>query len=396
MLNLKDTKNGLKMKKALKIILPVLFLALGAAAAGLFISSKPKVSRQQQPRAEVPAVEVVTASRSQVQTSVSAMGTVVPARQITLRSKVGGTVLETAEGFTPGSVLEQGTTVLRLEPRDYEIEVQKQESALARAEADLRLEQGKQDVARQELDMLLQGPDSKVQETDLALRLPQLEKARAEVQSASSGLDKAKLDLSRTSVVAPFDALVLEQEAYQGSEVGAQDKLATLVDIREYHVRAKVPLKSLQLIDLQAQEGKRVRITSQSGAGEWTGRTLRLTGDVDENAHMATLLIQVQDPLGLQSKHNQLLLQDYVRADIQGRVLQNVFALPRKALRDRDRIWVLQDGQLRIRQTEVTWQDQERIYVRKGLSEGEQVIVSDISTPVQGMELTALEAEEEE
>ncbi|MFP4671135.1 MAG: efflux RND transporter periplasmic adaptor subunit [Desulfohalobiaceae bacterium] len=379
------------MKKVLKILLPVLFLALGAAVAWQYISSKPTVSRQRPQAQEVPGVEVVSAHKEDVQTSVSAMGTVVPARQISLRSEVGGTVLETAEDFTPGGVLQQGSTVLRIDPRDYEIEVQKQESALAQARAEMRQEEGRQDVARQELDMLQQGSKPQLQETDLALRLPQLEKARAEVSSASSSLDKAKLDLFRTQVKAPFRALVLEQEAYQGSTVGAQDKLATLVDTREYHVRVKVPLESLKLLDLQSGQKRQVQISSQSGAGEWTGSILRLTGEVDEETRMATLLVRVQDPLGLDSQQEQLLLDEYVRARIQGQVLEDVFALPRKALRDQDRIWIYADGQLKIRQADVIWRDQERIYLRQGLQEGEQVIVSDLSTPVSGMELQVLD-----
>ncbi|MFP4480766.1 MAG: efflux RND transporter periplasmic adaptor subunit [Desulfohalobiaceae bacterium] len=379
------------MKKVLKILLPVLFLALGAAVAWQYISSKPTVSRQRPQAQEVPGVEVVSAHKEDVQTSVSAMGTVVPARQITLRSEVGGTVLETAEDFTPGGVLQQGSIVLRIDPRDYEIEVQKQESALAQARAEMRQEEGRQDVARQELDMLQQGSKPQLQETDLALRLPQLEKARAEVSSASSSLDKAKLDLFRTQVKAPFRALVLEQEAYQGSTVGTQDKLATLVDTREYHVRVKVPLESLKLLDLQSGQKRQVQISSQSGAGEWTGSTLRLTGEVDEQTRMATLLVRVQDPLGLDSQQEQLLLDEYVRARIQGQVLEDVFALPRKALRDQDRIWIYADGQLKIRQADVIWRDQERIYLRQGLQEGEQVIVSDLSTPVSGMELQVLD-----
>lgn len=387
----RDTKNGLTMKKVLKILLPVLFLALGAAVAWQYISSKPTVSRQRPQAQEVPGVEVVSAHKEDVQTSVSAMGTVVPARQITLRSEVGGTVLETAEDFTPGGVLQQGSIVLRIDPRDYEIEVQKQESALAQARAEMRQEEGRQDVARQELDMLQQGSKPQLQETDLALRLPQLEKARAEVSSASSSLDKAKLDLFRTQVKAPFRALVLEQEAYQGSTVGTQDKLATLVDTREYHVRVKVPLESLKLLDLQSGQKRQVQISSQSGAGEWTGSTLRLTGEVDEQTRMATLLVRVQDPLGLDSQQEQLLLDEYVRARIQGQVLEDVFALPRKALRDQDRIWIYADGQLKIRQADVIWRDQERIYLRQGLQEGEQVIVSDLSTPVSGMELQVLD-----
>ena len=374
------------MNRIVKIFLGLLIIGLGVAAAMYFLANKPTVSRQK-PQAKATPVDVVVARLSETTATIEVMGTVVPSQEITLRSQVSGKVVHISGGFTPGGRLDKGQTAVRIDPRDFEIEVDKAQSSLARARADLRLEQGKQDVARQELDMFRQGSELVIEETDLALRRPQLEQAEAEVARALSDLDQAELDLSRTRVTAPFNALVTEQNIDLGSYVSGQDSLATLAGTDTYWVRAKVPVGSLEFLDLKAEGGSPVRIVSQSGNGEWTGRTLRLTGEVDEATRMATLILAVPKPLEQQVYSSPLMLNDYVQVFIQGKTLAEVFSLPRRALRSGQKVWVVDDGQLDIRFVQMVWKDRERVYVRQGLTPGDKVILSSLATPVQGMRL---------
>ncbi|MDZ7760742.1 MAG: efflux RND transporter periplasmic adaptor subunit [Desulfovermiculus sp.] len=374
------------MNRIVKIFLGLLIIGLGAAAAMYFLANKPTVSRQK-PQAKATPVDVVIARLSETTATIEAMGTVVPSQEITLRSQVSGHVVHIAEGFTPGGRLDKGQTAVRIDPRDFEIEVDKARSSLARARADLRLEQGKQEVARQELDMFRQGSELAIMETDLALRRPQLEQAQAEVSGSRSDLDQAELDLSRTRVTAPFSALVMEQNIDLGSYVSSQDSLATLAGTETYWVRAPVPVDSLEFLDQKPEGGSPVRIVSQSGSGEWTGRTLRLTGEVDEATRMATLILAVPKPLDQQVYSSPLMLNDYVQVFIQGKTLAEVFSLPRRALRSGQKVWVVEDGQLEIRSVQVIWKDRERVYVRQGLTPGDKVILSSLATPVQGMRL---------
>lgn len=378
------------MNRFVKIFFGLCIIGLGVAAAMYFLANKPSVSRQK-PQAKATPVDVVVASLSQITATIEGMGTVVPSQQITLRPQVSGKVVHLAREFTPGGRLDKGQTAVTIDPRDYEIEIDKARSSLARANADLSLEQGKQDVARQELDMFSQGSDLAIKETDLALRRPQLEQAEAEVDSARADLNQAELDLSRTQVVAPFNALVREQNIDLGSYVSSQDSLATLAGTDTYWVRASVPVDSLDFLDLKSGAGSPARIVSQSRTGEWTGRTLRLTGEVDEATRMATLILAVPHPLGQHKNSSPLMLNDYVRVFIQGKTLADVFSLPRKALRSGQKIWVVFDGQLDIRSVQVVWKDQDRVYVRQGLTSGDKVILSSLATPVQGMRLRVAE-----
>jgi RND family efflux transporter MFP subunit len=372
------------MNRFVKIFFGLCIIGLGLAAAIYFLTSKPTVSRQKSQVKATP-VDVVVARLSKVTATIEGMGTVVPAQQITLRSQVSGKVVRLAQAFTPGGRLDKGQTAVTIDARDYEIQIDKSRSSLARARADLRLEQGKQDVARQELDMFSQGSELAIKETDLALRRPQLEQAEAEVDSARADLSQAELDLSRTRVAVPFNALVIEQNIDLGSYISSQDSLATLAGTDTYWVRASVPVGSLDFLDFKAEAGSPVRIISQSGRGEWTGHTLRLTGEVDEATRMATLILAVPHPLDQHESSSPLMLNDYVRIFIQGKTLTDVFALPRKALRSGQKVWVVIDGKLDIRSVHVAWKDRDRVYVRQGLSPGDKVILSSLATPVQGM-----------
>jgi hypothetical protein len=106
---------------------------------------------------------------------------------------------------------------------------------------------------------------------------------------------------------------------------------------------------------------------------------------------MARVLVRVDDPLGLIQPNpscKPLLLGEYVHVDIEGRVLEDVVALSRDALRDGNRVWIATpEDTLDIRPVDVAWRDAHMVYLGGGIAAGEKIILSDISTPIQGMEV---------
>jgi RND family efflux transporter MFP subunit len=388
-------KKKFKLSLLIKIILPVVFLALGVWGKSYLQETKPQVSKKP-PERVLPVVSVQSADLSDEQAVVQAMGTVVPAREIVLKAQVSGTVQEIARDFSPGRVLSKGDLLLKIDPRDYEIAVLKAESAVAQAKAEIELEEGRQEVARQEVQSLQKSFSGQVSKTDLALRKPQLKKVRAELSAAQAELEKAKLDLSRTVLRTPFNALVRTKEVNLGSQVGVQDTLAQLVGTDEYWVEAAVPLDRLDELALEENKGRQVQIFSQSGNGQWSGKVLRLTGTLNENTRLAKVLISVQDPLGLKSGNKRstpLMLDDYVSLQIEGRKYRDVISLPREYLREGQTVWVADKGKLDIRKVDIVWKNEQRVFIRSGLQKGEKVLTSDLSTPVQGMQIKVAENE---
>jgi hypothetical protein len=73
-----------------------------------------------------------------------------------------------------------------------------------------------------------------------------------------------------------------------------------------------------------------------------------------------------------------------------------VFPVKRSHLRDNDTVWIMNDaGQLDIRRVQIAFRGPDQVYVTKGLAENEQLVVTDIAAPVQGMPLRVARTEEQ-
>ncbi len=381
------------MKLLIKIILPLLFIAAGAAGWSYFKSKKPEVKRKPL-KQQIIAVKTIVMKPGNYPTWIHAMGTVMSEKQIILKSRIAGEVISVSKKLVQGSVMKKGEMLLKLDDSDYKIEIQKARSALDKVLAGLTLEKGSQLIAIEELKLINKASSSEVKATDLALRKPQLVQANAEVARAGADLDKAMLNLSRTKIYLPFNALILEKHVDMGSLVTAQGMLATIVDVDTYKIEALVPQDRLAaLLEMNQIFNTDAIITSNYSHQTWQGKVVRTTGRVNSKSRMAGVIILVLDPLGLKNEKNrqQLLLDDHVKIKIRGPVLENVYLLPRAVLRDDNSVWVYNTGKLEIKKIEPIWKDQRVVYLKdginSGLNSGDRVIVSDLPVAVNGMKL---------
>ena len=191
------------------------------AAAGLIIilifSTEPEAVREGATRRSAMLVTTTSVTQDTHRPTTMVLGNVIPAREVMLSAQVGGEVIERSPGLTPGGLVSKGDLLLKIDPSDYEVELRKAESALLRARAELNLEKGRQQVARQDFK-LLEGDVAEV-DSSLVLREPQMATAQANVEAAEADIRRAELNLERTSLTAPFDALVLERNVNVGSLV---------------------------------------------------------------------------------------------------------------------------------------------------------------------------------
>lgn len=385
--------NVLKQKGAaarwlIKIVLPVCLILAGVAGFAYFKSRELKMKRTP-PLKQAAMVETITLEPGNYQSWIHVMGTVIPDKEIILKSKVSGEVVFVSPNFVQGGLIKKGETLLLLDDSDYQIEVKKAQSALDKALSDLAIEKGSQLIAKEELKLINEASQGEIAGTDLALRKPQLVQANAVVQSAAADLEKAKLNLSRTKIIVPFNALVLEKQVNFGSLVTVQGTLATLVDVDTFLIEALVPPDRLAAVSIDETTGSDAVIRSQYSEQTWQGKVVRTTGTISSKSRMAGVLISVSDPLGLKSREKvpQLLLDDYVDIRIMGQALENVFSIPRAILRDGDTLWVYQSGVLDIKDVTLAWKEDGRVFVKSGISPGDAVITSELPAPVKGMAL---------
>ena len=383
------------MKPGFRFALPVLAPAAGAGGAYWMLQT-PKRAERARPEPLPPLVEVMEVQPSRQVTKVLAMGTVMPAQSVVLQAEVTGRVMGHSPELVPGGVVKKGEVLVRLDAREHQLAVEQQQAAVERAEFELAVEEGRRRIAEKEWSLVGDGAPAGGEGRALALREPHIKAARAAVLSAKSGLDRAQLSVARSTIVAPFSALVREETVEVGQLVTPQTQLAALVGTDQFWVQVSVPVAELDRIQLPSRggDGAKAWVAHDAGgtqAHEREGRVVRLLGEVDPRGKMARLLVAVDDPLALRPEAEgsaPLLLGSYVEVSIEGRALDGIFVLPRSAVREGDRAWLVNaDGKLEIRGVEVAWRDRGAVYVTRGLGAGDRVITSRLSTPVEGMAL---------
>jgi RND family efflux transporter MFP subunit len=302
--------------------------------------------------------------------------------------------------FTEGGMLAEGVKIVQINPKDYELAIMQKQRALSDAEYSLKLEQGHQDVARKEWDLLYGDQKINEAESELALRKPHLEKVQVEIEAARAELEQAKINLERTTLAAPFNVLVLNKYVDLGSQVTSQEKLADLVGTDIFWVQVPLPIERLQWVQIpngQNETGSRVKIIYREDNVR-EGRVIRLLPDLSKEGRMARLLIEVKDPLDLQAKGEKrpmLLIGEYVRVLIEGEQLHDVYNIPRSALHNDSEVWIAdEENRLAIRPVKTIWRDEESVILQDGFKPGERLIVSGLAAPVAGMPLR-IEAPEE-
>ncbi len=379
----------------LRLGLPLVFLLGAAMLANWLIESKPRARRRRPPERQATLVEVTPVKMEQVQAVVEAMGAVRAAQQVDLHPRVRGEVVSISGNLVPGGVIREGQTVLRIDPSDYRLARQQAKSNVVRAESSLKVEQGNQSIAQKEYELL--GNVVTEADRDLVLRKPQLDQAEAALASARAALKQADLDLRRTTIKSPFNAVVRARRVDVGTRVTESTNLATLVGTDAYWIAVSVPVDQLKWVRIprdDKDEGASARIYDQAAWGPTAfreGRVVRLEAELEEQGRMARLLVEVTDPLALDPGHAakpRLLIGSYVRVEIDGAEMTSVAAVDRRLLRDGNRVWVMtREGTLGIRQVSIAYRRAQTVYLLAGVQAGESLVVTDLAAPVEGQPL---------
>lgn len=373
-------------------VVVVCLLILGGAGAAIVVINRTEPTAQQieSTRKSAALVETVTVTRGTYRPRLLVLGTVQAAQDIVLSPRVSGPVVEVAPAFVPGGTVRKGDLLLRIDPADFQNALSSRESELQQALASLEIEQGRQSLAKKELALL----EGTIDETNraLVLREPQIKSIQAEVNAAEAAVERAKLDLGRASVTAPFDAQIISRSVNVGSQVAPGDELARLVGVDEYWIMATLPVRSLRWVQFPEMDGEGSAVVLRN-PGTWPpgaarhAQVSRMIGTLDQQTRLAKVLITVADPLARQSDSPPLILDTLVETYIECRPIEDVVRLSRDYVRDQDTIWVMKSDKLEIRDVEIVFRDAEYAYIRQGLADGEDVVITTLATVAEGIGL---------
>ena len=367
-------------------LLPAVIL-VALATVGLAILRNPPTLGQGGgaggPRLQVETLRIVATDYPM---RIQSYGTVAPRTQSMLVAQVGGQIQGIAPAFRPGGVFAQGDVLLNIDPRDYHANVQIAEAALmdavqAEAQEAARAEQALTDWRR-----LGDGEPP----SELVLRRPQLQAVRSRVASAQAALTKAKLNLERTAVRAPYDGRVLRKLVDVGQVVNGGAQLAEVYATDYVEIRLPVRNSDLPFIDLPEDErSAKPPVTVRSdlgGAGVWRGEIVRTEGAIDASSSQLHVVAQIDDPFDLNGRRHDrpLKIGQYVTAEIIGNLRPNSIVVPSDAIHQNAYAYVVEQGLLQRRAVAVAWRNDAEALIASGLQAGDALVTSSLGQVYSG------------
>jgi len=434
-------------------VLPLVIL--GAAIGGFVALGGPKPPTRktiEEPAALPVRTAAVEAGDGRIE--IEADGVVVPLREVTLAAEVSGRVLRKTDACNEGQLVVKGDLLFEIDPRDYELDVERLEREAAQAKlmiaeideeitqnatviglARRQLELAKREVVR--FDALKAGRIVTESEHDRALRdeltaanvltvqegqkrvLAKRRNRLMEAESlASTMLEKARLDLSRTRITAPADGRVVEDKVEQDSFVAKGTPVVVIEDTSSAEVKTSLRMDEVARVwgarkvgtqvgavqDVPESPAK-VVFTIDDRRYEWDGVLSRYEGrGLDEKTRTLPCRVRVPEPTRVRALDRygvshatlppdaprSLLRGMFVEVWLQLEVSQPLVSVPEEAVRPSGDVFVMRDGRLHVFHPRPFHAAAGRVLYAQdesGLLPTDRVVVSQLASPRDGMEI---------
>lgn len=357
------------------IVIPGILVVAFAIAAGL-AQLKPEPPKNEDQELDL-LVEVIVLEVSTESFRIDSQGTVKPRTQTVVSAEVLGSVVSISPKFVAGGVFKAGETLMRIDPTNYTVAVDKAEALVTQRQIEF---DGAQKLRSQGYRA----------ESELA-------SAAAALASAQAELVSARRNLERTNIRLPYAGMVLSKDADLGQFVspGTVLGVAFATDLAE--VRLPLTDQDLAFVDMPdasavsatgSGSGPAVSLTAiQKGKiSNWNAQIVRSEGVVDERSRVTYAVAQIDDPYQLEADGTPLPIGTFVSARIDGAANVDVIRIPRTALRGADQVLVVDDEYtIQIRTVDILRADNQYAYVRGGVTAGERITTTAIEAPTNGM-----------
>ncbi len=365
-------------------LLPLILLVIFVGASQLLSHFKPVSAKRDTPPTPLIAVEALTIKPHDYRVVIRSFGRVRPRTEGELVAQVSGQIIEVSPNFRDGGFFEAGETLLTIDPRDYNIQVDIAAAELANAKVNLEEQQALAEQAKKDRAIL----NRKGLASDYALRKPQLAAAQSQIDAARAKLSQARLAVERTRVKAPYAGRILSRNVDRGVVVSTNQALAKIYATDRVEVRLPLKNSELAYIDLpeqfrnehdQPQVQAPVRIINNLGNSTetWQAKLVRTAGAIDEQSQQLYVTAQIDDPYSVtQADLRPLKIGQFVTAEIQGRNLPNAITIPNAAIYQGSYVYLFKAGLLQRTAIEIAWQNSDEALIGSGLKAGDRLVIT--------------------
>jgi len=433
----------------------VVALAVLGGAIGIFLALRATRPQPERSIGDLRVAKVIAMELEpvRVQRAWPGHGAARAMRAVDVAAQVAARVQSRPEEIEEGVSVSEGQLLVRLDPTDYQRDVEAAEQRLARLRADRdavaeigaiedQLEAAKEDleVQKRELARVKEAFESgAANQTDVDQRRAALERARrevaalqqtldviparlaslsAQIASARADLETAREDLARTRVTAPFDGVLQELYVERGQWVGVGADVARVVDLSRIEIPLRVPVAAAQTIRV----GDRVELFADTERGAtWEGRVARVAPEAEDRTRSLTVFIEIaQDPsesgpdAAFDADPGLLLPGQYLLGRVRASSERERLLVPRRVVDD-DRVYVVESQRVEGVRVERAREVPVRVafhvegafpsldpletqwaVIERGLQPGDRVIVSNLGELLPGQRIETTERSPDE
>ncbi|MFQ5677874.1 MAG: efflux RND transporter periplasmic adaptor subunit [Gemmatimonadota bacterium] len=242
---------------------------------------------------------------------VNASGEAAALRSAPLQAEVAGPVLQVP--VREGQAVSKNHVLVRIDPMEFELKVKE--------------EQARVDEAQARFEELGLG-DERIEDPELRRERRRLARVRSQLPAAEAALERAKYDLSKATIRAPFAGRVANLTVVQGSRLREGDSVAVVLDLSRVDVDVEVQETDLPYVEV----GREARATFPALPGEeFTGRVVTVNPLVSRESRTARVTVRLVNPEA--RMHSGM----YANVRIAGRLLADRTFVPKSAIVERDR-----------------------------------------------------------
>ena len=125
-----------KTRTVIKILRIIVVLVVAAAAALVLVKTRPHPARQEA-ESKAPLVDVLQARSVSPNMVIHAYGTINSGQNLDLVAQVGGSITEMSPAFEEGAYFSKGAFLMRIDPRDYELNLERLRAEVGRLDAEI-------------------------------------------------------------------------------------------------------------------------------------------------------------------------------------------------------------------------------------------------------------------
>ncbi|MFV2089425.1 MAG: efflux RND transporter periplasmic adaptor subunit [Pseudomonadales bacterium] len=368
-----------------KLVIPALVVIASIFGAVTLLATSPQLK----PSAIEPiatSVRVREVIPQSIQLTVHSQGTVVPNTESELIPEVSGRVVWMSPALVNGGYFEAGEPLVRLEDSDYR-------STLVRARATLTRAEAEYEHARFEYQRLKSLEERQLaSKSQIETQLRDYRVEEANLQDARANFAQAGRDLARTEIKAPFSGLVRQESVDIGQFMSRGASFATIYAGDQAEIRLPIADRQLAFLNLPVAHRGELALDQQPSvtlsaeyAGQtltWHGKIVRTEAQIDISSRMVHVIARVTN----EEQEIPLNVGLFVSAEIEGLLVEDVISLPRNALRNGNRVLIVDDeNRLHYRDIEPLRLYRDEVLIQSGLEAGERVCISPLQTAIEGM-----------